>query len=313
MNSRVKQLSDRRGAGRVRPEAATAVAGEGKKIEECRALIDQEAIRLLRAYPYPSKDLQDASHYSFSSGGHRWRPILFLRVYGKLAAGRDLGAVIKLACSIELVHTASIMLDDLPEMDNAQVRRGKKTCHLEFGPAVAVMASLWLCDVAQHVVHGFQSARPPKPGCDLEEHIRFARSQMMLGQVRDLQATCTGEEEILEVYRLKSGVLYGLAAAAPAYLLGLARQAELLQRFGHFLGIAYQISDDIADMTASARELGKDVGRDVARKTIPRLFGERRAVELRDTYKQSAISELKHLDRPIGDLIELVQRITCCG
>ena len=215
----------------------------------------------------------------------------------------------QIATSIEFLHTASIILDDLPAMDDGLLRRGARTCHLDFGQPAAILTALWLCDAAQHFLHEFQFHKGAQPGCDLENHIRSTRSQMMSGQMLDIQSCANSEEEILEIYRLKSGVLFGFAAAAPAWVLGLKDQAERLYNFGHFFGTAYQISDDIDDMVASERDLGKDVRKDANKPTIPRIFGLERAQTLRDTYKQKAINELQQLGKPINDLIGLVEKI----
>jgi geranylgeranyl diphosphate synthase type II len=245
----------------------------------------------LNEYPHSNPELLEVAHYALRSRGHRWRPILFLRVSAQLD-NRDLNRVLPIACAIEYLHTSSLLLDDLPCCDNARIRRGVPCAHIKFGEAHAIMASHWLCHVAQHQLHSISIEGET---ANLEEAFRATMNAMLKGQVADLRAGAAGLEDIIEEYRLKSGVLYGFAASAPALLLGEARAAEALREFGEFLGVAYQTADDIADITGSPQLLGKEINKDVGKSTLPRLIGVERAVKTKTEYRDRAAARLATL------------------
>lgn len=273
------------------------------------SLIDTEITRCLRKYPHRTDELLETALYCVGSGGHRWRPLLFLKIWEKLKPRSQQSSVLSIACGIEILHSASIILDDLPSMDDALMRRGRKTSHLEFNEARAILTACWLCDVAQHCIHDFQLQGLFKGGSDLEDEFRRTKNRLMQGQLRDLETTADSEKEILKTYELKSGAFYGFVASAPAKSFGMNELAIHLEKFGKCLGIAYQISDDIADQTATSTQLGKDVHKDDAKPTLPKKCGIDRAVALRKLYYDKSIAELKHLPGSTDDLIELTARI----
>ena len=270
-------------------------------------LLNKSLLESLLSYPHQTSELLEAAIYSVESPGHRWRPILFLNTY-EVLGGENQQAVLPIACAIEFLHTASIILDDTPAMDNGLLRRGRKACHLRFGEARAVAAAIWLCDIAQYLVHQYQLAKP-NAGGDLEELLRLTKNEAMRGQIQDLERKDLTCEQIVEKYRLKSGAPYALAAATPAVVLDMSDAARNLKNFGYSLGIAYQISDDIHDQSDSAEVLGKDVHKDDNKSAIPALVGARKAIELRDFYKLQAINELSMIPASIDALVELVDRI----
>lgn len=264
----------------------------------------------LTAYPYNTKDILPVAKYAVQAPGHRWRPILFLKIYGMLSGRNYVQPVLPIACSMEFLHTASIILDDLPSMDNALLRRGKKTSHLVFGEARTVIAALWLCDVAQHLIHNTRLQNEERGfRLDLENKLRQTKSSLIAGQLLDLRQKQKTISKIIRMYELKSGVFYAFAASTPARLLGMRHIIKPLEKFGHYLGIAYQLADDIADLTANEKSLGKDIHKDDGKFTIPQKFGIRRAIELRDIYRDKAVAQLKRLPQPIDDLVDLTDRI----
>ena len=271
-------------------------------------LLDNKLSEYLNQYPQQTDDLLEAATYMVKLPGHRWRPILLFTIYEALG-GKNVADCLPIACSIEYLHTASIILDDLPAMDDGKLRRGRKPCHLEFSQARAILTALWLCDVAQFLLHNFQLQNTTNLSIDLENYFRETKNEMMKGQVLDLEGKDLSYDEIVEKCRLKSGALYGFTAAMPAYILGAVKIGKPLQNFGNYLGIAYQISDDIHDCTNTVEELGKDVSKDEDKNTIPRASGMRDAAELRDFYKKKAISEVKSIFDPIDDIGGLVENI----
>src|SRR5438105_4545519 len=122
-------------------------------------LLNKSLLESLFSYPHQTSELLEAAIYSVESPGHRRRPILFLKTY-EVLGGENQQAVVPIACAFEFLHTASIILDDTPVMDNGLLRRGRKACHLRFGEARAVTTAIWLCDIAQYLVHQYQLARP---------------------------------------------------------------------------------------------------------------------------------------------------------
>ena len=272
--------------------------------------VNKRLAECLSEYPYNIKDLSQVVKYVVLSPGHRWRPILFLKIYGMLSGRKDVQPVLPIACSMEFLHTASIILDDLPSMDNALLRRGKKTSHLVFGEAKTVIAALWLCDVAQHLIHNTRLQNEERGfRLDLENNLRQTKSSLIAGQLLDLRQKQKTISEIIRMYELKSGGFYAFAASTPARLLGMRHIIKPLEEFGHYLGIAYQLADDIADLTANEKSLGKDIHKDDGKFTIPQKFGIRRAIELRDIYRDKAVAQLQKLSQPVDDLVILADRI----
>jgi geranylgeranyl pyrophosphate synthase len=273
-------------------------------LETQKHLIDLKLIDLLSAYPHGSDELKEAAIYSVGSTGHRWRPILFTRVYEKLTVPAHRVDVLPLACAIEFLHTASLVLDDLPCMDDATVRRGREACHIKFGQSRTVLASHWLCDVAQHYLQDFAPFN-----IDLENAFRKTKTDMMNGQILDLENTYLKENEIVEKCRLNSGSLYGFSASAPAIISNAGTLKRTLQKFGEYLGTAYQIADDIADVTSTSEVLGKNVRQDKGKRTLPALCGVERAKVIHESYKKNAVEEIRNVSIATDDLITMVDLI----
>lgn len=218
-------------------------------------------------------------------------------------------SVLPIAAAIEFLHAASIILDDLPSMDNAFLRRGNKTTHLRFGEARTILTACWLCDVAQYWIHQFQQKNPVSGACDLEESFRLTKNQLMLGQIRDLANKSTSQKEIVTTYEQKSGALYAFVCSAPAQILGLTTLSNQFRRFGTLLGTAYQISDDLSDQTATEAALHKDVHKDDGKHTLPRRFGLKRARDMREKYYARCLAELDKMPRVPRDLKDLARRV----
>lgn len=288
----------------IQPAIATSAVKATENIES----LNSKLTACLGLYESHNRELFEAAVYAVESPGHRWRPTLFLAIYDKLSETKHEG-LLTVACAIEYIHTASIILDDLPAMDDGTLRRGKKPCHLQFGQARAILAALSLCDLAQQLIHDFQLKHGSGLRLDLETELVSTKREMMKGQILDLECNDLTEEQIIEKYRLKSGALYAFTASAPAHLLGLNELAGHLSYFGNCLGIAYQISDDIHDQADSIEVLGKNVRKDDNKSTIPAMVGLKKAAEMRDFYKLRAINELSNISSSVDDLVELVEQI----
>lgn len=237
--------------------------------------------------------LKDAMSYSVSAGGKRIRPLLILAVCSE--AGRDLDeGVYAVASSLELLHTYSLIHDDLPEMDNDDLRRGRLTNHKKFGQAMAVLAGDGLLTTAFECIGKADLNGDTKSKLMTALAVAAGPQGMVSGQVADIE----GEKKHLtlrqlqQLHQRKTGALIDYACYAGCVLSGLpADQKEQLHRFAAAFGLAFQIYDDILDVVATKEQLGKAVHKDQAenKNTYPGLVG------LEGAYQQleEAISQAK--------------------
>lgn len=262
--------------------------------------------------------LWEAMAYSGCSGGKRMRPQLTLAAYA--AGGGDLvacDAALDAACAIELIHAHSLIHDDLPCMDDDALRRGKPTSHVVFGEAVALLAGDALLALAFGVL-----ARVAIPHTHrLVAEVADAYVQgTVAGQVLDIQLTGTArnpgrmptdrspEELLSAIHRKKTGALLVAAIRAGGWCAG--GDPALLERltaYGQHLGLAFQIADDMLDVTASAEQLGKTPGKDEAlgKLTYVTLYGLARARELMRDHIDAAVTALG----PLGTAAEPLEAI----
>jgi geranylgeranyl diphosphate synthase, type II len=239
--------------------------------------IDRALDRYLpRANTKPAT-LHKAMRYSLFAGGKRLRPILCLAATE--ACRGNIDDALPLACALECIHTYSLVHDDLPSMDNDDFRRGRPTCHKVFGNGIAILAGDALLTIAFEIVSRTKPARRYNISALLREISVAAGSQKLIaGQVADLEAE--GKEvkrdqlqfihENKTAAILKSSVRLGAMSANAD-----ARKLSAITRFGQRLGLAFQIIDDILDVTQTSKILGKSAGKDVAAKkaTYPAVIG----------------------------------------
>lgn len=241
------------------------------------ALVDEALEGFLPpAETYPPL-IHEAIRYSVMSGGKRLRPVLVMA--SAEAVGGDPALVLPAACSLELIHSYSLVHDDLPAMDDDDFRRGRPTCHKVFGEAAAILAGDALLTLAFGVLAECKGVRADHIARVLAEVALAAGSRGLIGgQVVDTLST---DEEIdgrtLEyIHRHKTGALYRAAVRAGAILAGAAdRQLTALTGYAEHLGLAFQIKDDILDIEGDEAVLGKPVGSDLKNKkaTYPSLYG----------------------------------------
>ena len=221
--------------------------------------------------------IHEAIRYSVMSGGKRLRPALVMA--SAEAVGGDPARVLPAACSLELIHSYSLVHDDLPAMDDDDFRRGRPTCHKVFGEAAAILAGDALLTLAFGVLAECKGVRADHIARVLGEVAFAAGSRGLIGgQVVD---TLSSDEEIdgrtLEyIHRHKTGALYRASVRAGAILAGAAdRQLTALTGYAEHLGLAFQIKDDILDIEGNEAVLGKPVGSDLKNKkaTYPSLYG----------------------------------------
>ena len=236
-------------------------------------LVDAELDRLLPPETVPPETIHKAMRYSVFAGGKRIRPVLCLES-ARAVAGQDVAGAVAIACALELIHTYSLIHDDLPALDNDDLRRGRPTCHVVFGEAMAILAGDALLTFAFEVAARHGSAR-------LVEELACASGTvggMIAGQVHDLE----GEHqqptpELLErIHRAKTGALLKSSVRMGAIFANASdEQLDALSRYGAHIGLAFQIVDDILDVVQSSEALGKTAGKDAAQHkiTFPAVYG----------------------------------------
>jgi geranylgeranyl diphosphate synthase type II len=262
-----------------------------QRLEENRALVDAELGCILPpAEEYPPS-IHQAMRYSVFAGGKRLRPTLCLEA-GRLFHGEE-KTLLRVGSALELIHTYSLIHDDLPALDNDDLRRGKPTSHVVFGEATAILAGDALLTLAFEAIAGADNGQAGRTLQVIHElaHAIGTRRGMVAGQVVDMEASdSTSDAARLEfIHSAKTGAFIRAALRAGAVLSGagpddLAR----LTAYGEKIGLAFQIADDLLDVLGSAAELGKTIGKDEQqhKATYPALHGieasQRMAAELVD-------------------------------
>ncbi|MGH9944845.1 MAG: polyprenyl synthetase family protein [Pyrinomonadaceae bacterium] len=245
----------------------------------CRALVNARLDQLVPTESAGPSEVHAAMRWSLFAGGKRLRPALVLAV-GE-ACGAPSESLLQTACAYEMLHTYSLIHDDLPAMDDDDLRRGRPTCHIRYGEATAILAGDALQSLAFQTIAEDDSLDPRTRVVLVAELARAAGTPagMVAGQVYDLAAeACDGvtREELDLIHRHKTGALIAAAARAGALIAG-APEAELeaVTRYAAALGLLFQITDDLLDVTATAAELGKTPGKDAraSKATYPALYG----------------------------------------
>lgn len=259
----------------------------------------------------PQEKLYEAMRYSLLAGGKRLRPA-FVFEFCRLCGG-DWKSAAPFAGAIEMIHTYSLIHDDLPCMDNDDYRRGRLTNHKVYGEAMAVLAGDALLTDAFALA---ASAQLPNAG-DMGRAIRVLAENagspgMVGGQVLDMlsQTRECSEDEVLAIQSRKTGALVKAACVLGVIAGGgTEEQIQASSQFADCLGLAFQIRDDMLDVIGDAGELGKAVGVDAEKNTFVRLYGLEKCESLVHHYTEKAISFLSAFD-DTGDLIDLAERLT---
>jgi geranylgeranyl diphosphate synthase, type II len=264
--------------------------------EEDRLAVDAALERLLPAESTPPSSIHAAMRYSVFAGGKRMRPILCLEAARIFAA--NVTSAVYPACAIEFIHTYSLIHDDLPALDNDDLRRGKPTCHKKFGEAIAILAGDALLTLAFESI-GATAVPAERRVAILEEVSKAAGTVngMVGGQVADIEAEGKRvEPQMLEyIHRSKTAALIRAAITAGGLCAGAAPEdVARLRRFGETIGWAFQVTDDILDVEESSAALGKTAGKDVAQQkaTYPSVYGLESSHEIAKELATKAIAEL---------------------
>ncbi|MGC2210045.1 MAG: polyprenyl synthetase family protein [Candidatus Korobacteraceae bacterium] len=279
---------------------------EGQKIA------DAALERLLPAAAQYPTSIHQAMRHSVFAGGKRLRPILCMESARMVSGGLPDG-VDELGAAIEMLHTYSLVHDDLPALDNDDLRRGRPTCHKAFGEATAILAGDALQTQAYEVMAGLR--------CPAEARVRIIAELahgtgtidgMIGGQVVDLESERVRPDlPTLEyIHRAKTGALIVASLLTGCYYAG-ATEAEIehVRDFGRAAGLAFQIADDILDVTQTSEQLGKTAGKDLAAEkvTYPALFGLDKAEEMAEELIQKACSALDNFGNRADTLKEIAR------
>jgi geranylgeranyl diphosphate synthase, type II len=264
--------------------------------EENRMLVDAALERLLPAEATQPSSIHQAIRYSVFAGGKRIRPLLCLETARIFSS--DVTPALHPACAIEFIHTYSLIHDDLPALDNDDLRRGKPTCHKKFGEAIAILAGDGLLTFAFESIGATPIAAERRVAI-LNEVASAAGTVngMVGGQVADLEAEGKSvAPEMLEYIHLsKTAALIRAAVTAGALCSGAgAEDVARLRRFGETIGWAFQVTDDILDVEESSAALGKTAGKDIAQQkaTYPAVYGLERSHQIAGELAKKAINEL---------------------
>ena len=234
----------------------------------------------LEGLSFGTERLGEAMRYSLLAGGKRIRPVLALATAE--AVGRDPDEVLPLAAAIEMIHTYSLIHDDLPAMDDDELRRGQPTCHVAFGEDVAILAGDGLFAEALRLALTEQPGEPQNVLAAVGELVEAAGVNGMVGG-QYLDVSGSGEQELRRLHELKTGALIAASVGSVLAVAGMSGPATIpYRRFAAELGVVFQIVDDILDVTGDEAELGKPRGSDErhGKATYVSAFGLERAREL---------------------------------
>ena len=266
-------------------------------LEQGQALTDSALERLLPASTQPPASIHQAMRHSVFAGGKRLRPILCLEA-GRMIAGSLPTGVEELGAALEMLHTYSLIHDDLPALDNDDLRRGRPTCHKAFGEAIAILAGDALQTQAYEVLS--------RLCCSAESRVRIIEEiahgtgtieGMIGGQVVDLEAEHTKPDlaTLQYIHRSKTAALMGASVVSGGLYAGADDKAVgQLRSFGQSIGLAFQIVDDVLDVTQTSEQLGKTAGKDTAaeKATYPALFGIDESLKQAEALVESAFAAL---------------------
>jgi geranylgeranyl diphosphate synthase type II len=279
-------------------------------LEQGRTAVDAALDRLIPLETQHPVSIHKAMRHSVFAGGKRLRPVLCMEA-GRMVAGSLPDGIEELGAALEMLHTYSLIHDDLPALDNDDLRRGRPTCHKVFGEALAILAGDALQTQAYEVMARLK--------CPAEARVRIVEEiargtgtvdGMIGGQVVDLEAEHTKPDAaMLEyIHGAKTAALITASLVSGGFYAGAeVRAVAHLRAFGRSIGLAFQIVDDILDVTQTSEQLGKTAGKDTAaeKATYPSLFGVEQSERKADELVSKAFAELDSF----GDRAETLREL----
>ena len=281
-------------------------------LEEAAAAVTEEMERLLPEGEGLEARIFEAMKYAIMAGGKRLRPFLVMTSADLFSVSRE--SALRAAAAVEMVHTYSLVHDDLPAMDDDDLRRGKPTCHVQFGEATAILAGDALLTLAFEVLSETATHADPEVRCELVNALAVAAGSMGMvgGQMMDLEAESQRLDigAITRLQRLKTGALIAFSCEAGA-ILGKAHEParHALKAYAHDLGLAFQITDDLLDTTGSEKDLGKKVRKDAGagKATFVSVLGVERARAQAKMLAEQAAAHLEMFEEK-ADMLRDVAR-----
>lgn len=281
--------------------------------EAKKKLVESRLLQLLMI-PEANETLKSSMNYSVMAGGKRIRPQLNIMANSLLDG--DINETLDIACAIELIHTYSLIHDDLPAMDNDELRRGKPTNHVMFGEAFAILTGDALLNLGFEVMLKNALKYPN----NLQAHTRAIQAVaqgagaqgMVTGQCGDIEneGQILTERELYFVHEKKTGALIEAALLSGLLLCNPAESyIKAIQTFGENIGLIFQITDDVLDITGDTKSMGKTVGKDKAagKFTFPTLYGVEKSLRIADEKTQEALEALDIFGEKAGPLRELAE------
>lgn len=262
----------------------------------------------------PPATIHRAMRYSLFAGGKRIRPLL--AIAAAEAVSDDAAGIEDAACALELVHTYSLIHDDLPALDNDDLRRGRPTSHKVFGEAIAILAGDSLLTIAFQVLSQLDSVEAGRKVRMIEELATASGTVggMIAGQVHDLEGEGKAPNPALleRIHRAKTGALLRASVRLGAIYAGASEaQYEALSRYGEHAGLAFQIVDDLLDVEQPSEKLGKTAGKDAQQRkiTFPAVYGLERSHRMAEQERHRAVEALEIFGDQARRLCELVDLI----
>ncbi len=237
----------------------------------CHAVNDQLPQLLPPATTTPADRVRQAAHYSLLAGGKRLRPFLLCQCAQVLGANAE--QALRAGCAIEMIHTFSLIHDDLPAIDNDTLRRGQPTCHMQYDEATAILAGDYLLNAAYRMLQQPATHPDPQARLHLIDRTQNAITRLIEGEMYDIQAEygnlTVKATDLQAIQADKTGAMMILCAEMAAILAEkFGNSAETLSVYAHHLGLAFQMVDDMLDVSQTAEKLGKTPGKDAAQHKV---------------------------------------------
>ena len=279
----------------------------GNFFNRCSQIVDAELDKLIPTTETPPRRLYEAVRWSIFAGGKRFRPVLVFAVGN--ACGADENKLLRAASAIEMIHTYSLIHDDLPAMDDDRLRRGRATCHVKFDEATAILAGDQLQTLAFQAVANDENLSE-KVRVRLISELARAAAKMVDGQQFDLEGEgkTVALEDLEKIHQNKTGAMISAAARSGA-IIAEANENELkaITNYSAKLGLLFQITDDLLDVTQTTEILGKTAGKDerAEKATYPSIYGIEETRKLAEKAHAEAIGFLEQIKKPTETLREI--------
>ena len=274
---------------------------------------DKKLINLIPKKKISSKHLYNAMKYIIDVGGKRLRPIFLTEISNLLGVKRENS--FRAAASVELIHCYSLVHDDLPSMDNDDLRRGHPTCHKKFDEATAILVGDAFQSLAFEILANNKTHKDFKKRIKLiSELSRSSGCQGMVGgQMLDLEAEKKklNLKEIYNLQRLKTGELFRFSCISPCILAGKTKKIKIFEEFSSNLGLAFQIKDDLLDIEGNEKEIGKKTQKDLVKgkETLISLLGKEKAKRKSEELIKKSLKILEKFGSKAKNLIDLTNFI----